>query len=318
METGNVGLARTEPSSEPGRLEVSVPEEVLTAGQDNLISFVLRNPFDSPVTVTEVVGPTSPSLRAEPKLRGSAPEPSGNGSLRRFAEPLVWGAMGAIKMGLPFSQVEIKLPTRANRTINVLAEPNSAIKFDQELGPYAELNVKAAEGSTIEIGQRTANSTSEPDVTIIPPRSERVFSVSIRTNHWVLFTPQRFPVNIQLAYSILGKERTQVVTASFAINPPLTSILIGSVIGGGLGASARALQSPADLNVSFLVQGVAAIVMSVIAAITLSRKSGAQSFITVEDFFGAFAVGALIGYGGSEYFRRAILPTSGVGSAVRQ
>ena len=48
--------------------------------------------------------------------------------------------------------------------------------------------------------------------------------------------------------------------------------------------------------------------MSLIAAIALSRKIGTQGFITVEVFFGAFVIGALIGYGGSEYFERAILP----------
>lgn len=48
--------------------------------------------------------------------------------------------------------------------------------------------------------------------------------------------------------------------------------------------------------------------MSLIAAIALSRKTSTQGFITIEDFFGAFVIGALIGYGGSEYFERAILP----------
>lgn len=55
--------------------------------------------------------------------------------------------------------------------------------------------------------------------------------------------------------------------------------------------------------------------MSLIAAIALSRKTGTQGFITVEDFFGGFVVGALIGYGGSEYFEKAITPTNETGSA---
>lgn len=48
--------------------------------------------------------------------------------------------------------------------------------------------------------------------------------------------------------------------------------------------------------------------MSLIAAIALSCKTSTQGFITIEDSFGAFVIGALIGYGGSEYFERAILP----------
>ena len=51
--------------------------------------------------------------------------------------------------------------------------------------------------------------------------------------------------------------------------------------------------------------------MSLIATIALARKTGTQGFITVEDFFGGFVVGALIGYGGSEYFEKAIMPSAG-------
>jgi hypothetical protein len=50
------------------------------------------------------------------------------------------------------------------------------------------------------------------------------------------------------------------------------------------------------------------VIMSVIATIALSRKSGAQGFITVEDFYGGFAIGALIGYGGAQYFEKAAMP----------
>jgi hypothetical protein len=52
----------------------------------------------------------------------------------------------------------------------------------------------------------------------------------------------------------------------------------------------------------------ASVVMSLIAAIVLSRKTGTQGFITVEDFFGGFVIGAPIGYGGSQYFEKAVVP----------
>jgi F0F1-type ATP synthase assembly protein I len=57
--------------------------------------------------------------------------------------------------------------------------------------------------------------------------------------------------------------------------------------------------------------------MSLIATIALSRKTGTQGFITVEDFFGGFVVGALIGYGGSAYFERAIIPPTPNPSAAQ-
>jgi hypothetical protein len=46
--------------------------------------------------------------------------------------------------------------------------------------------------------------------------------------------------------------------------------------------------------------------MAIIATIALSRKTGAQGFITVEDFFGGFVVGVLISYEGSSYFEEII------------
>jgi F0F1-type ATP synthase assembly protein I len=55
--------------------------------------------------------------------------------------------------------------------------------------------------------------------------------------------------------------------------------------------------------------------MSLIAGIALSRKTAAQAFITVEDFFGGFVVGALIGYSGSQYFEKALIPESAANKA---
>jgi hypothetical protein len=46
--------------------------------------------------------------------------------------------------------------------------------------------------------------------------------------------------------------------------------------------------------------------MSAIATVALSRKSGTQNFITVEDFFGGFVIGVLVGYQGTSYFQNII------------
>ena len=54
-----------------------------------------------------------------------------------------------------------------------------------------------------------------------------------------------------------------------------------------------------------------AVLMSSIAAVSLSRRGNTQAFVTVEDFFGGFFIGELIGYGGVAYFERAVLPQSG-------
>jgi len=293
-----------------GRLEVTVPDEPLVAGQNNSISFIVRNPYPFEITVTGVLGPQTQSLTASAFKKAAMSDDGGEGNKtqsRSFLRNI--GSMVA-SASLSFGGIRVETNNRSERVVNLVAAQGSHIKFDHQVAPYTTLNIKAHEDAHIEVGSKAIEAVDESMQTPIPPGSEQIFTISVRTTSWLLFTPRRFPVNIQLDYVANGNKRTQVIASSFSINPPLTSILIGAVIGGGLGAVARILQTPADFSVASAVQGVAAIVMSVIASITLSRKTNAQSFITVEDFFGAFAIGALIGYGGSEYFRRAIMPTS--------
>jgi len=285
-------------ATQSGRLEVVVPEETLMAGQDNAVSFILRNPFAIPVTVTKVSGPSTQSVTTVSRNGAESRNTRGVDVLVDILPKVL------ATISVPFAGIQIETARRMDRVVNVQAEPKSSVNFDEDLGPYTELNITAEEGAHIEIGRKVTEAA--PEAVVIPPGGDRIFTIFVKTTHWLLFTPQRFPVNVQLEYDVGGDQRAQVIAASFSINPPLMSILCGSVIGGTLGAVARALQSPAELGAITLVQAAASVVMSIIASITLSRKTGAQSFITVEDFFGAFAIGALIGYGGSEYFRRAV------------
>jgi hypothetical protein len=142
----------------------------------------------------------------------------------------------------------------------------------------------------------------------IAPHCEVVVYFSVSTGGWLFFTPSRQTLSTQITYELNGDEKTQVVSSSFDIKPPLTSMVIGAITGASLGSAARFLNSTQifDWQPFFVTTG-AALLMSLIATIALARKSGAQGFITVEDFFGGFVIGALIGYGGKEYFDTAII-----------
>ena len=86
-------------------------------------------------------------------------------------------------------------------------------------------------------------------------------------------------------------------------------MVIGAIIGAVRGGLAKSLNTPIDLSwPNMLIAIGGSVIMSVIATIALSRKSGAQGFITVEDSYGGFAIGALIGYGGAQYFEKAVMP----------
>jgi hypothetical protein len=62
------------------------------------------------------------------------------------------------------------------------------------------------------------------------------------------------------------------------------------------------------------IQLSGSVIMAIIATIALSRKTGAQGFITVEDFFGGFVVGVLVSYEGSSYFESVLKKQGGLGN----
>ena len=154
------------------------------------------------------------------------------------------------------------------------------------------------------------NSEERKTITI-EPHCETLAYLEISTVGWLFFTPTRRSLNTLIKYRVNNKEKTQIVASEFDVRPPLLSMIIGSILGSILGTLAKVLNKAQALEWQPLTVSLgAATVMSLIATIALSRKTGTQGFITVEDFFGGFVVGALIGYGGSAYFERTIIPSA--------
>ena len=89
------------------------------------------------------------------------------------------------------------------------------------------------------------------------------------------------------------------------------SIMSGSVLGGVAGSLAKWIQvhPHMDLNklsfttfVGAVSSMILAVILSVVAVIFMSRKSDAQSFVTVEDFWGGALIGFFVGYTGTSFF----------------
>jgi H+/Cl- antiporter ClcA len=100
---------------------------------------------------------------------------------------------------------------------------------------------------------------------------------------------------------------SHVVTTVCDIRAPLRSIVTGAIVGSVIGAATKLLSDPKtslNLNQSFMLPFLIAlagqVLASVIVAVLLSRKSGAQGFITVEDFFGGAIIGLLVAYSGQD------------------
>ena len=264
--------------------------------------------FDTPVEIIEIQGPRSSYIE-------EVSERSLDGQTQQQAKKQKWSLIRYLSR---FYVSEIRVGgitaefPRQRRAFNIRADQNSEITVDTDLSEFDAVNVEAAEGATVMFApQKQAPATGTLDRTImtIEPYCEAVAYFQVQTSSWLFFTPTRQSLSTQIRYRIDGKQKTQVASSEFEIKPPLLSIVIGAIIGAVLGTLAKIFNTSKtfDWQPTVLALG-ASTVMSLIAGIALSRKSASQAFITVEDFFGGFVVGALIGYGGSQYFERAIVP----------
>jgi hypothetical protein len=302
-------------SSSYGRLDVTVPEQEFEAGRPGTISILIKNPFNSPIEIVELVGPRSSHLQdrvldtpTPGVTRGIAlPPPRRRSWYERF-----FPFLRSEEVSLSFAGVRLEFP-QAQRRIAIRAEKNADLHFDRDLEPYDEIAINAEEGAKVTFGSGTAPYVHGSEHTQrVEPHCDTVLYISLSTKNWLLFKPTVLQLNSLLKYRVGSAERSQVISAAISVKPPMRAAVIGAVLGAILGSLAKLFQTPADIALSSSLIAIGgAGTMSLIATIALSRKSGTQGFITVEDFYGGFAIGALIGYGGSQYFERALLPDKG-------
>ncbi len=290
-----------------GRLDVSVPDQAFEAGKAGTISILIKNPFNVPIEIIEVVGPKSPHLIDNDDE--ITPERTHKKSAWEFFK----SRMGLIDYRVGVAGVEFQFH-RADpgRKITINADPNSTLTVVRDFSPYDNVKINAAEGSNVTVAPPEDSTTIRGEqIQRVEPHCDTVMYVTVSTRSWLFFEPTILNLNSQLIYRIGGEEKTQVISTSISVKPPIKAMVVGAVLGGALGSLAKTLQSANALEfTSAMISLGSASVMSLIAAIALSRRSGSQGFITVEDFYGGFAVGALIGYSGSEYFEQAILPNN--------
>jgi len=308
------------PAELSGKLEVTIPEETHTAGTPSVVRVVIHNPFPFDVEILEILAPQSSLVRRVVSRSAKPPQkqPESNGldsveyepsnRVKKFTEGFLSGFLvSSVSVG--GLGVSASFPDKRRR-FSLLVESGSDTRIERDLSDFDEVSISAAEDAKLVIASSTLDDTpDEPETHKVRPHCDKVAYFSIVSNGWLFFTPQRINLSTEIRYKMAGQERTQVVSSYFDIKPPLASMIVGSLLGGSLGSIARILQAGAAFEFQSAIVSVGAcVIMSLIAAIALSRKSGTQGFITVEDFFGAFVIGSLIGYGGSEYFDRAILP----------
>lgn len=181
--------------------------------------------------------------------------------------------------------------------------------------------------------------SSLPSHATLQPGSTAVYTALLSVKNSIIFTPSQYRLQFNVNYSfkslISGKLRdvkqvqednainqenvrkkqeeeelfTNTVPHEISIRPSVYSIMLGSVIGGGIGSLARALQINPSLDwtnftsADFIVSIAVSVILSAVAIVFMARKSDTQSFLSIEDFWGGLLIGFLIGYTGASFFQ---------------
>lgn len=169
---------------------------------------------------------------------------------------------------------------------------------------------------------------SLPPENALQPGCTTVYTAVLKVDRDFFFTPSQYRLQFNVQYSFTSKPRnhekvlddstqdkifSNTISHEVSIRPSVRSMLFGAAGGGAIGAVSRVFQvTPAENIQQFYIRDyvnvgisvVPAVILSCVAIIFMARKSDAQSFISVEDFWGGILIGFLVGYTGTSFFQQ--------------
>lgn len=195
---------------------------------------------------------------------------------------------------------------------------------------------RASRASTMKIYQPQAMGDTErvpllsslPPGAALQPGSTDVWTIRLGSRRTLFFIPARYKLQLTVIYGLEPESLTEVDsdarelysnTSSFnvQVRAALWSVILGGVIGGTVGSVARSLQGAGGetaFSGNHANSTIGALALSAIlagaAVIFSARKTEAQSFVTVEDFWGGLLIGFLIGYSGTTAFAKITASSS--------
>jgi hypothetical protein len=207
------------------------------------------------------------------------------------------------------------------------SQPNMNIGDGVSIGSVEIYNPNSFLNLNVQGGKVDLES-SLPNNVALQPGSTVVYTAILYVERSLVFTPSQYRLQFNVNYSFHRKLKpisneqnetgeegifTNTVAYELSIRPSVSSVIIGAGIGGFTGAIARLLQitptekwqifSSTDI-VTFLITIVVTVILSGIAVVFMVRKSEAQSFVSVEDFWGGLLIGFLVGYTGTSFFEQ--------------
>jgi hypothetical protein len=284
------------------KLDVSIRDNDYVAGKPNITAIVIRNTYPRAVRIMSVTARHS-------SLNSATNDGVYSGSFNKVVPRLK--IQNKFRVRIPYLEWQFassnERPTL--EPLYITADDGSKLTLSSDIPIDREVYITAKSGSEVVVAERPEQPTPLSRSVIVSPSSEIVSEYTWRTKNSLLFIPSRIGIDIEIQYSIGEEIRSQVVSSIFDIKPPIQSVIFGGIAGGLIGTLARTF-TEADtpkFDTRFFVKIIGSCLLSIMAVVTLSRKSGSQSFITVEDFFGAFVLGSLIGYQGTAFFERTVI-----------
>jgi hypothetical protein len=191
--------------------------------------------------------------------------------------------------------------------------------------------------ASISLARTIKLKSSLPDGVALQPGSTVVYTVVLDVEKSLIFTPTQYRLQFNVNYSFIPETQKTVAEATekedeiltntiaheLAIRPSVYSLIIGAMLGGFIGSSAKILQTTPTADwqnftatnlLTPLVTVAVAVILSGMAIIFMARKSDAQSFVSIEDFWGGLLIGFLVGYTGTSFFENL----TGISAALKK
>lgn len=297
------------------RLSTTASSPHITAGSDFSIFVVIQNPFDVPLTIYQVQTHIPIELIDINGLRIAAariqrsPQQETKGWYTKIFDRL----LDQIWKPSQFSGIAIAVGTNFDPSSMLLERPfaNSEMRVsDVTTDGNLTLNQSLINFSVIPKGEeldQIFTRIQDYQKGIIPvtlqPGNSVVRQFVLRTRNWLFFTPLTHTFQIQVNYSIEGKDHTETIAYEQAIRSTLGAVAIGAMVGAIIGAALKGLTRPVETSEQNVIQAViTSILASVIVVIAFARKSSTQPIISVEDFWGGMVIGFMTGFFGFEQF----------------
>ncbi len=257
-------------SDAKGFLAIEIKSFPVIAGTVTSVNMIIRNPFSEQVIIESIQAPSSAPLL--PLLSPTDDQSKQEKFFYKLLAPLSSLQFKEIQLGA----LTAKFPSLPGRSFHINMEPKSKLTLKTPFEANDSIHINQAEEAEVivDIAEQSTSSGEIKNERIIHPQQEDLASFELKTAHWLFVKPKVLDLYALVKYRVGEQSHSQVVPVSLSIQPPVSSMIVGSVLGSALGWLAKQLNDLTHINnfltLSSIVSLLGVIVMAMILAIVLS------------------------------------------------